>query len=94
MVVEILDLRLLIYDLVKLLIIKHLHQKTMDALLVYPENKKQLKAIKSVMVALNVRFEKKEESPYDPEFVAKIERGKKDFEEGRYTTITLDEIWK
>ncbi len=66
----------------------------MEALLVYPENNKQMKALKAVMVALNVRFEKKEESPYGPEFVAKIERGKKDFEEGNYSVISLDDIWK
>jgi hypothetical protein len=46
------------------------------------------------MVALNNRFEKKEESLYDPEFFAKIEREKKDFEEGNYSVITQDEIWK
>jgi hypothetical protein len=38
----------------------------METLLVYPENNKQLKALKAVMAALNVKFEKKEESPYDP----------------------------
>jgi hypothetical protein len=42
----------------------------------------------------NVKFEKKEESPYDPEFVKKIERGKKDFETGNYTTVNLDDLWK
>lgn len=66
----------------------------METLLVYPENNKQLKALKAVMVALNVKFEKKEESPYDPEFVKKIERGDKDILQGNTTKITLDEIWK
>ena len=66
----------------------------MEALSVYPENTKQLKAIKAVMVALNVRFEKKEDSPYDPEFVAKIERSKEQAKNGQYRTITIDEIWK
>lgn len=49
----------------------------METLLVYPENNKQLRALKVVMTVLNVKFEKKEESPYDPEFVKKIERRKK-----------------
>ena len=67
----------------------------METLLVYPENNKQLKALKAVMAALNVKFEKKEESsPYDPEFVKKIERGDKDILQGNTTKITLDEIWK
>jgi hypothetical protein len=66
----------------------------METLLVYPENNKQLKALKAVMTVLNVKFEKKEESPYDPEFVKKIERGDKDILQGKTTKITLDEIWK
>ncbi|MFN3489712.1 MAG: DUF2683 family protein [Emticicia sp.] len=66
----------------------------METLLVYPENNKQLKALKAVMAALNVKFEKKEESPYDPEFVKKIERGKKDFETGNYTTVNIEDLWK
>ena len=66
----------------------------MEALSVYPENTKQLKAIKAVMVALNVRFEKKEDSPYDPEFVAKIRRGDEDILKGNTHKVTLDEIWK
>lgn len=66
----------------------------MEALLVYPENNKQMKALKAVMVALNVRFEKKEDSPYDPEFVAKIKRGDEDILKGNTTKITLDDICK
>lgn len=66
----------------------------METLLVYPENNKQLKALKDVMTALNVKFEKKEESPYYPEFIKKIERGDKDILQGETTKITLDEIWK
>ena len=62
----------------------------MKTLLVYPENNKQLKAIKSVMMALNVRFEKQEDSPYDPEFVAKIERSKQQAKNGEYRTIPED----
>ena len=66
----------------------------METLLVYPENNKQMKALKAVMEALNVRFEKKEESPYDAQFVAKIKRGDEDILKGNTTKITLDDIWK
>ncbi len=34
------------------------------------------------------------DSPYDPEFVAKIKQGDEDIEAGRTTKITLDDIWK
>jgi len=43
----------------------------METLLVYPENNEQLKSLEAVMTALNVRPEKKEESPYAPGFVKK-----------------------
>lgn len=34
----------------------------MDTLIVYPENKEQLTAIKAVMKAMNIAFEEKEEA--------------------------------
>lgn len=48
----------------------------MEVLTVYPKNKEQLKAIKSVLKALKIPFEKKE-SPYDPEFVKMIQEAEK-----------------
>ncbi len=33
-------------------------------------------------------------SPYDPEFVAKIKQGDEDVEAGRTTKIILDDIWE
>jgi len=32
------------------------------------------------------------ESPYDPEFVAKIKQSEKEFEEGNYTTVESKEL--
>ena len=49
----------------------------MEALTIHPENKEQLEAIKSVLKALKIPF-KKEESPYDPEFVKMIRNAEKD----------------
>jgi len=49
----------------------------MEALTIHPENKDQLVAIKSVLKALKIPFEKKE-SPYDPEFVKMIQEAEKD----------------
>ncbi len=43
----------------------------MEILIVQPKNQKQLAAVKAVLTTLNVAF-KKEESPYNPEFLAKI----------------------
>ncbi|GHT38378.1 hypothetical protein AGMMS49965_01550 [Bacteroidia bacterium] len=35
-----------------------------------------------------------EQSPYNPEFVAKIKQSEKDFKEGNYTTRTIEDLWK
>ncbi len=35
-----------------------------------------------------------EDNPYNPEFVAKIMRSKKDFEAGRFTAIKTEDLWK
>jgi len=39
-----------------------------------PKDQKQWNALKIIFEAMNVPFEKEEESPYNPEFVAKIKR--------------------
>lgn len=56
----------------------------MEALTVHPQNREQLKAIKSVLRAMKIPFEKKE-SPYDPEFVEMIQEAEKE----RKGAITL-----
>lgn len=37
---------------------------------------------------------KKEESPYNPEFVAKILESKKSRSEGKSTRVNIDDLWK
>jgi len=49
----------------------------MEVLTIHPKNSDQLEAIKSVLKALKIPFEKKE-SPYDPEFVKMIKEAEKD----------------
>lgn len=49
----------------------------MEALTIHPKDKEQLEAIKSVLKALKIPFEK-EVSPYDPEFVKMIRNAEKD----------------
>ena len=41
-------------------------------IIAHPKNKKQEVAIEAILTALHVSFQKEEESPYNPEFVAKI----------------------
>lgn len=51
----------------------------MEALTVHPQNREQLKAIKSVLRAMKIPFEKNK-SPYNPEFVKMIQEAEKDRE--------------
>lgn len=48
----------------------------METLIVHPENKAQLNAVKQVLKAMKISFEK-EDKPYNPEFVAKIKNQSK-----------------
>ncbi|GGI22601.1 DUF2683 family protein [Pedobacter mendelii] len=42
---------------------------------------------------MKISFEKKEKS-YNPEFVAKIQESDKNFDEGKFKTIKVEDIWK
>ena len=61
----------------------------MEALTIHPQNRVQLKAIKSVLKAMKIPFEKKD-SPYDPEFVKKIQKSRAS--EGK--EIKTKDLWK
>jgi len=59
----------------------------MDALIVYPENKEQLAAIKAVMKAMKVTFEQKSEAY--PDYVVKgVKESLKQAGEGKLTPYT------
>jgi len=65
----------------------------METLIVRPDNHEKLVAVKAILKAMKIDFEKKD-SPYDPEFVAKIKEGDEDIKAGRTKKISLDDIWK
>jgi hypothetical protein len=65
----------------------------MEALLVYPEKKKDLQAIKAVLKALNVRFEATD-SQYDPTFVKMVEKGSQDIVDGKGVKMDIKNLWK
>jgi len=64
----------------------------MEALIVEPKNKKELQAIKAVLKALDISFRTEEESPYDPEFVAKIKKSEQQVKEGKVTRVKKEEL--
>ncbi|KQM66065.1 hypothetical protein ASE74_09245 [Pedobacter sp. Leaf216] len=56
-------------------------------IIAHPKNKKQEAAVEAVLKALNVSFQKEEESPYNPEFVAKVKERSANAENGNATRI-------
>jgi hypothetical protein len=65
----------------------------METLIVQPDSKEKLDAIKAFMTALKISFQETK-SNYNPEFVDKIKQGEKDIKEGKTKKISLDDIWK
>ncbi|MFA6401045.1 MAG: DUF2683 family protein [Salinivirgaceae bacterium] len=63
---------------------------------VYTEDALQMEAIKAVIKAFKIKYTiskvQEVESPYNPEFVAKIERGREDYRKGKGLEITMDEL--
>jgi hypothetical protein len=65
----------------------------MEAILIHPNNKEQLAAVKAFAKALKMSFETKEiESPYNAEFVAKIKKSEQEIQEGKVTRIKKKDL--
>lgn len=68
-------------------ILNNMYFCNMQTLIVQPKNRKELAAVKAALKALGVSFKKEEVGPYDPEFVAKIEKSKADVRAGKTTVV-------
>lgn len=71
--------------------------KTSEIIIAHPGSDDKFEALKAVLKALKIKFEITKDKPYDPEFVAKIEKSRQDFKEGKGRKITLEELdslWK
>lgn len=62
-------------------------------MIIRSDDREKLEAIKVIAKALKVSF-KTEDSSYDPKFVAKIRESRKQFEEGQYKELEIDDLWK
>jgi hypothetical protein len=60
----------------------------------YTADTSQIEAIKAFMKALKIRFElsKEDGKPYNPEFVAMIKKGEKEFAEGKGVKMSVAEF--
>jgi len=65
----------------------------MGILIAHPESEEKLVALKAFMKALKIRFEE-EKSPYNSEFVEKINLSNEEFKSGNYKAIKTDDLWK
>lgn len=63
----------------------------MGTLIVHPENKEQLSALKAFMKALNISFEESKQ-PYNAAFVEKMKASKQQAKEGKTVKVSLDDI--
>jgi hypothetical protein len=63
----------------------------------HTQDASQIEAIKAVMKAFKIKFEIAKEKPYNPEFVAKIEKGDQDNKAGKGRKVSIEELnslWK
>lgn len=63
----------------------------METLIVHPESKEQLDAIKAFMKALKINFEKRETDYYDPQFVEMVKKAEKN---AQYKTVDPKNLWE
>lgn len=58
-----------------------------NILIAHPKTNEEVLALKAFMAALKIKFEVANEDSYDPEFVKKITRSKKQIAEGNFTEV-------
>jgi hypothetical protein len=56
--------------------------------------KKDLPVFESLAKSLGFKITKKEEKPYNPEFVKEILEAERSIKEGRGVKINLEDLWK
>ena len=66
--------------------------QTENIFIVHPANMEQVNALKAFVKALKIKFEETSAENYDPEFVAKILRSRKEFEEGKFISVEKDNL--
>jgi|688.fasta_scaffold1053265_2 hypothetical protein len=67
----------------------------MHAIISYPEKKEDINALKAFLKALKIKFEDREVSNYDNEFISKIQNREELLNKGEFITIKdTDNIWK
>lgn len=68
--------------------------KKTEILIAHPDSEDKFEALKAFMKALKIKFEITKEKPYNPEFVAKIEKSRQEFKEGKFTRVKKADLQK
>lgn len=63
----------------------------METLIVHPENKEQLTALKAFMKAFKISFTE-QKAGYDPEFAEKIQKSRAQVKNGETRTVNIDDL--
>ena len=58
----------------------------------YTSDAAQIEAIKAVLKALKIQFEVTKDTPYSPDFVAKVRKSEQEFEEGNFISLKQEDI--
>jgi hypothetical protein len=66
--------------------------KTENIIIAHPQTDEQVNVIKAFMNALKIKFEISKESPYNADFVTKIGKSKKEFENGDFTRVEKNDL--
>jgi predicted N-formylglutamate amidohydrolase len=66
--------------------------KVENTYIIHTKNEEQANALKAFVKALKMNFEVAKDEPYDPEFVKKIKTSKKEYQEGKFTTVDKDNL--
>jgi outer membrane lipoprotein-sorting protein len=66
----------------------------METVIMHPENKEQLSALKAFAKALKVKYETNN-SPYNADFVKKVKESEKQINEGKFVVLDPNKtIWE
>ena len=66
--------------------------QTENIFIVHPANEEQVNALKAFVKALKIKFEVTTEKAYNADFVEKIQKCKKEIEEGKFKRVEKDDL--
>ena len=61
---------------------------------VYPHDREQIEAIKTIFKAFKIKFEVEEEKSYNPAFVERVLLAKEEIKQGKGVKIATKDLWK